>query len=192
LHVDTTARDSLACDLMEPVRPQVDAYLLNWITREPLHREWFFEERDGNCRLMGPFAAQLSETAQIWGRAVAPHAEWVARAFWSTIRKPDTTPATRLTQSNKREAKGAPPLHSSITAPRRKNLCRGGGKTIQNGRTNCPGCAVTDATKNMLDAARIGRKSANGSEARLRAAAGDWLDHGHVSFRAGRVLLGVA
>jgi CRISPR-associated endonuclease Cas1 len=29
LHVDTTARDSLACDLMEPVRPEVDAYLLD-------------------------------------------------------------------------------------------------------------------------------------------------------------------
>ena len=59
LHVDTTARDSLACDLMEVVRPQVDAYVLDWITRQPLNREWFFEQRDGNCRLMAPFAVQL-------------------------------------------------------------------------------------------------------------------------------------
>src|SRR5713226_867016 len=63
LHVDTPARDSLALDLMEPVRPQVDAFVLDWITREPLRREWFFERRDGNCRLMGPFACKLSETA---------------------------------------------------------------------------------------------------------------------------------
>src|SRR5216684_2278964 len=49
LHVDTDARDSFACDLMEPIRPQVDAYVLNWITREPLRREWFFEQRDGTC-----------------------------------------------------------------------------------------------------------------------------------------------
>src|ERR1035438_4758315 len=82
LHVDTTARDSLACDLMEVVRPQVDAYLVDWITRHPLNREWFFEQRDGNCRLMAPFAARLSETAQTWGRSVAPIAEWVAHAFW--------------------------------------------------------------------------------------------------------------
>ena len=47
LHVDTDARDSLACDLMEPVRPQVDAFLLDWILKEPLKREWFFEQRDG-------------------------------------------------------------------------------------------------------------------------------------------------
>src|SRR5207244_10646975 len=32
LHVDTDARDSLACDLMEPARPHVDAHLLKWIT----------------------------------------------------------------------------------------------------------------------------------------------------------------
>src|SRR5271166_233121 len=56
LHVDTTARDSLACDLMEVVRPQVDAYLLDWITRQSLSREWFFEQRDGNCRLMATLA----------------------------------------------------------------------------------------------------------------------------------------
>ena len=54
LHVDTPARDSLACDLMEPVRSSVDSYLLDWIMRQPLKREWFFEQRDGNCRLDGP------------------------------------------------------------------------------------------------------------------------------------------
>src|SRR5229473_4140625 len=78
LHVDTPARDSLACDLMEAVRPQVDGFLLDWITREPLKREWFLEQRDGNCRLMPQLAIQLSETAPMWGRAVAPIAEWVA------------------------------------------------------------------------------------------------------------------
>ena len=40
IHVDTPARDSLACDLMEVVRPQVDAFLIEWITREALKREW--------------------------------------------------------------------------------------------------------------------------------------------------------
>ena len=170
LHVDTPARDSLACDLMEPIRAQIDAYLLDWVTRQPLRREWFFEERDGNCRLMGSFAVRLSETLPIWRRAVAPVVEWVARAFWSTIRRPDAPIATRLTQNNKREAKGALPLPTTISAPRRDNLCRGCGKTIQDGRTNCVRCAVDDATKNMLDAARIGRQTANGPEAQLKRA----------------------
>jgi hypothetical protein len=78
LHVDTPARDSLACDIMEPVRSAVDSYILDWITRQPLKREWFFEQRDGSCRLMSPFAVRLSETASIWRRAVAPVAEWIA------------------------------------------------------------------------------------------------------------------
>ena len=106
MHVDKSARDSLACDLMEPIRYQIDAYLLDWITRQPLRREWFCEQRDGNCRRAGSFGVRLSETAPIWRRAVAPIAEWVARAFWSTIRKPDAPLPTRLTQNNKREAKG--------------------------------------------------------------------------------------
>ena len=50
-HVDAPARASFACDLMESVRPQVDSFLLDWITREPIRREWFLEQRDGNCRL---------------------------------------------------------------------------------------------------------------------------------------------
>jgi len=51
LHVDQQYRDSLACDLMEPVRPLVDEYVLNWLSQQLLKREWFFEQRDGNCRL---------------------------------------------------------------------------------------------------------------------------------------------
>src|SRR5215467_6274224 len=72
LHVDASNRDSLALDLLEPVRPIVDAYLLDWITRQLLRREWFFEPRDGNCRLMGIFAKHSSETAPTWVRAMAP------------------------------------------------------------------------------------------------------------------------
>src|SRR5262249_22148449 len=98
LHVDAENRDSLSLDLFQPVRPQVDSYLLDWITHQPLRREWFFEQRNGNCRLMASFTAQLSETAPTWGRAVAPVAEWVAQAFWnapSTVNKKSVVP-TRL------------------------------------------------------------------------------------------------
>ena len=45
LHVDTPHRDSLACDLQEPVRASVDAWVWDWVTREPLRRSDFFEDR---------------------------------------------------------------------------------------------------------------------------------------------------
>src|SRR5437667_2464739 len=89
---DTAARDSLACDVMEPIRPQVDAFVLDWITREPLKRSWFFEQRDGNCRLMSTLAVQLSQTAMSWARAVAPGAEFATRILWSSISKPGQPP----------------------------------------------------------------------------------------------------
>jgi hypothetical protein len=41
LHVDASNRDSLALDILEPIRAQVDAYVIDWITRQPLRREWF-------------------------------------------------------------------------------------------------------------------------------------------------------
>jgi CRISPR/Cas system-associated endonuclease Cas1 len=66
LPVHTKARDSLACDLMEAVRPQVDAFLFDWLTRDPLKRDWFFEQRDGNCRLMTTLAVELAQTAPMW------------------------------------------------------------------------------------------------------------------------------
>jgi CRISPR-associated endonuclease Cas1 len=170
LHVDTPARDSLACDLMEPVRPQVDAYLLDWITRQYLRREWFFEQSDGNCRLMGSFAIRLSELAPVWRRSVAPVAEWVARAFWSTIRKPDTPFATRLTQNNKREAKGAPTQEPLIRVPSQQNVCAGCGKPIRRSSTHCPECSLKNSTASLIAGARLGRVISHTpqSEARRR------------------------
>ena len=166
LHLDTKARNSLACDLMEPIRPQVDSYVLDWITRDPLKREWFFEQRNGNCRLMSSLAIRLSETAPLWRRAVAPLAEWIARKFWtpsakrgSSLRLP-----TRLTQQNKREAKLAGTL-PAIPPPRRENVCRGCGKTIGHQFTHCRTCASDKWSKHMVAVGRVGRLTANGPEA---------------------------
>jgi hypothetical protein len=172
LHVDTPARDSLACDLMEPVRSHVDAYLLDWVTRQPLRREWFFEQRDGNCRLMGPFAARLSETAPIWSRAVAPIAECVAQQLWSTTHKRAETdlPPTHLTQTHRRKAKGITPTPIATVAPREQNLCRGCGKSINAGRAHCATCAVSPATARLASAARLGRAAAQTPEALAKQA----------------------
>jgi CRISPR-associated endonuclease Cas1 len=172
MHVDTPARDSLACDLMEPVRSNVDSYLLDWITRQPLKREWFFEQRDGNCRLMGPFAVRLSETAAIWKRAVAPIAEWIANQFWSTTQKRTGShlAPTHLTQAHRREAKGASSETIAPVVPRTENLCPGCGRGIQDRSASCSRCAIGNATRNMLTAARIGRRTANGPEAQMTRA----------------------
>ena len=122
---------------MEVIRAQVEVYVLDRLTREPLKREWFFEQRDGNCRLMGPFAAQLAETGPSWGRAVAPVAEWVARTLWTRRSAGDDGPATRLTQSRRREAKDIPSPPSSDTIRPTASVCRICGTLIPAGRRYC-------------------------------------------------------
>jgi hypothetical protein len=100
LHNDLRGRDSLAADLMAPVRAKVDTLLLNLLTSEQLRREWVFEQRDSNCRLMASFASTLSETAPMCGRR-SPATRSGLRNLSGT-RDLDqyevTHPATRLTE----------------------------------------------------------------------------------------------
>jgi len=172
MHVDSPSRDSLACDLMEVVRPQVDSYLLDWIVREPLRRDWFFEQRDGNCRLMGPFAMRLSETAPTWGRAIAPIAELVSRTLWSTMRKPSGQrfPATRLTQNSRRQAKGSSFDAGTENTLNPLRICRICGASIKRTQTYCVSCAVGVSRNGMIEAAKLGRIATHTLEAEtLRA-----------------------
>ena len=162
MHMDAPSRDSLAFDVMEPVRPLVDAYLLNWIRGETLKREWFFEQRDGNCRLMGSFAIRLSETTLTWAHAVAPFAEMVARTLWSTIRKQvrHHRPATRLTQVNRREARAIESAPPPARAPHPQSFCRECGVEIWRGGRRCASCANTVNTVGLIEAAKKGRVAA--------------------------------
>jgi CRISPR-associated endonuclease Cas1 len=174
LHADTTARDSLACDLMEPVRPQVDAYLLDWITRDPIKPEWFFEKSDGNCRLMAPLAVQLSKTAPMWGRAVAPVAERLAQELWTSTRtrsgKNQVLP-TRLTQHRRTLAQGGAVTTTPPRPPQRERICFECGQKVQLGETRCGCCRIEAATRRMADVARVGRLSAHGPQAQAKRSA---------------------
>jgi len=172
LHTDTANRDSLALDVLEPIRPQIEAWLLNWIGSEPFRRSDFFETGSGNCRLMSQLCTKLSGTTSVWAKLVAPWAEYVARAL-STATKSGSecnrTPPTRLTQQHRTEAKG------KVWTPKVKfskadHLCRGCGKKILKGRAHCGQCAVSSATERLVDVARVGRQTANGPQAQLKRA----------------------
>jgi len=136
----------------------VDAYVLNWLVHQPLRREWFFEERNGTCRLMARFVERLSETAPTWAQAVAPVAERVAKELWTTVRKSqrEVGPATRLTQQHRREAKGQPlkPIQPPRTPPR---LCRTCGAAMPSGETQCRACWDKSLSERMLPIAAKGR-----------------------------------
>jgi CRISPR-associated endonuclease Cas1 len=167
LHTDTPNRDSLALDILEPVRPQIEMWLLDWITHEPLRRADFFETANGNCRLMAHFSAKLSETAPVWGKLVSPWAEYVARTLWKTTSKTTRrhTPATRLTQDHRRAAKGGAPNAKPNLPPRLPTVCRICGAGIRFGRSYCPTCNLTVAREGMVKAAKLGRVVGHSPEA---------------------------
>jgi CRISPR-associated endonuclease Cas1 len=171
LHVDTDARDSLACDLMEVCRPHVDAFLLQWIMSQPLKRDWFFEQRDGSCRLMAPFAVRLCGSAPAWRQLLAPITDWVSRVLWSTVRHNGRrTPApTHLSQSNRREAKGRPHLHIAAP-PQPPRLCRTCGANVTAGYDRCASCKVSICTEELIKASQKGRLVSHGPEAEAKRA----------------------
>jgi CRISPR-associated endonuclease Cas1 len=142
LHNDLRSRDSLASDLMEPVRPKVDSLVLKLLTSEQLRREWFFEQSNGNCRLMASFASTLSETALMWRTAVASYAEWIAKSFWDSRLRPirRDAPATRLTQRQRRDGR-AKLSGLDETNPSRLALCRICGQVRLGSNGICRNCS---------------------------------------------------
>jgi CRISPR-associated endonuclease Cas1 len=170
IHVDNDRRDSLACDLMEVARPDVDAFLFDWVSRVPFSRDWFFEQNDGNCRLMSKFAATLSETAPNWRRSIAPVVEWLAQTLWENSPKMIgyRTPANRLTQGNKRVAHGGTPVLPSIRPMPQQNLCRTCGAPIMHKGTYCRLCNAEASKASYAKAAELGRTAALSSDSQAR------------------------
>ncbi len=167
LHADGKVRDSLACDLMEPVRAQIDAFVAGWVTRDTLKREWFLEQRDGNCRLMAPLAVRLAETAPTWGRAVAPFAEWFAQSLWNSTRKPvrsENSLPTRLTQRRRTEGRGKEFSFHVKPAQQPLRVCAACGAVTRRGQ-RCAKCGREISGKKLIELARVGRVVAQKPEA---------------------------
>ncbi len=174
LHVDTPNRDSLACDLMEVCRPRgIDAFVLNWLQSEPLRKSDFWEDRNGNCRIASSLAIKLCETTETWRRLVAPVAEYVAQELWSSVSKAASTPkliATRLTQRNKRAAKGSPLFPRTKPAPLPESVCRICGASVSLGRSYCSECEDTAARERIVEIAKVGRIASHAPGPKARRA----------------------
>ena len=166
LHVDQPTRDSLLYDLMEPIRPRIDEYLLGWVQRTPLKRSWFFEQRDGSCRLMASLTEQLSETASMWGQEIAPIVEWFAHAvsMSSSGKAGVRAPGTRLTQQNRYTARGME-VPAPRKARRRQGVCSVCGGVAASNASLCPDCARAESGKRLAVASEKGRIAAGSPEA---------------------------
>jgi hypothetical protein len=153
IHLDTPHRDSLSADLAEVCRPEVDAFLFDFISK-PLDRRWFFERGTGGCRLMPEICRTLSETAPMWRSAVAPFAEWIAHTLAASSPTGMPLPATRLTRRNLRQAKEHPKAPPMPAAPKVQTLCRICGAPIASKRQYCPSCAPVFQREQIIAAAK--------------------------------------
>jgi CRISPR-associated endonuclease Cas1 len=166
LHVDQSTRDSLVYDLMEPVRPKIDGYVLDWITRTPLKRSWFFEERDGCCRLMSELTVTLSDTTATWSREVAPLVEWFVQMLSSTALESHKVraPGTRLTQRRRYEGAGASrPLQRET--PKQQSVCTVCGVAVTPGNRFCHACGLKESARRLSAAQQLSKEAARSSEA---------------------------
>ena len=77
LHADAAGRPSFACDLMEAVRPVVDAHVLG-VLAGPLRKREFTEDARGVVRCLAPITHRLAEAMPSYALALGPVVEHVA------------------------------------------------------------------------------------------------------------------
>jgi CRISPR/Cas system-associated endonuclease Cas1 len=79
MHADLRSRDSLACDFMEAVRPEVDSFVLDFLKSHAFKKTDFFETREGICRVMPSVSKELMTTGPIWAKELGPIVERALR-----------------------------------------------------------------------------------------------------------------
>lgn len=72
-HADNQYRDSFVYDVMEPVRQDVDAWLLGFVQNHQFSPKDFYEKRDGGIRLTLKITPILADTTPLW----AEHIEFI-------------------------------------------------------------------------------------------------------------------
>ena len=142
-HADQKSRDSLALDLMEAARPQVDAYLLDLLEARTFSVKDFAETRKGVCRVLAPLTHTLAETTPQWARAIAPVVENVARVLADDVRtRVDLpTPLTQTHRSAGRDHLRRKPRHPALAQATLMATCETcGGQLPSPDRQFCDDC----------------------------------------------------
>jgi CRISPR-associated endonuclease Cas1 len=142
-HTDTKNRDSLALDLLEPLRPVVDRHILTLLDRRHFTRRDFHETPAGSCRLVPPLTHDLADAIPAYAAAVASLAEGVAHALArsSPGQITLTTPLSRANNVNT-QVRGARSAHRTPATSRQgRRTCRVCGADLYgSARQLCPTC----------------------------------------------------
>lgn len=136
LHTDQPNRDSLADDLMEPVRPIVDMFVLRLLADRRFALADFHETRQGVCRITSRLARELAEVAQAWRPLVGAVAEDVAKMLGSQSRS-ERPVATPLSGRNRSAGRGATATRSVPSTAKSGPTCVWCGGPTRPNRSTC-------------------------------------------------------
>jgi CRISPR-associated endonuclease Cas1 len=135
LHADHAARDSLALDVLEAIRPDIDRWVLSVVETHSFRKTDFYETRRGVFRVGTDLARATAETLSTWRGLLAPIVEGCAMAFASSSDKPLRV-ATKLTEIRRVQGRG-----KRSSKPLQLAACRECGVTFHDpDRTICDDC----------------------------------------------------
>jgi CRISPR-associated endonuclease Cas1 len=143
LHADLRARDSLALDVMEAVRPDVDAWFLGLIERRVFRRDDFHETRQGVCRILPPLTHELAETVVLWRDRLVPVVDRVAQRLMTGSPSSGRPLPTKLTQGRRSAGRGLPRSYAvgSVARVGPRRACATCGRPVPAaGRAHCDAC----------------------------------------------------
>jgi len=159
MHADQLNRDSLAADLMEPVRPLVDRFVLGLLTDRYFAAADFYETRQGACRITPALARDLAATAPTWAGAVGRVAEDVAQLLDGG--RGGRTIATPVSGRNRAVGRGEHGKPGRLPpVPRVDRACVSCGRTTATGRRTCSdGCEVEAREVGVKGFVEVGRQA---------------------------------
>lgn len=136
VHADATSRHSMALDILEPARPEVEGHVLDLLASHTFAKSDFSEDREGHMRVRAPLTHELADMMPLMARWLAPWAEKVAHMLGAvmegkyTARTPLTSSKTRAAQAvvkaRKAEASRAKGARPPNSAPPNRSPCRYG------------------------------------------------------------------
>lgn len=135
-HVDQDNRDSLAADVMEPVRPVVDRFLINLVRRRTFAATDVYETSTGVCRLGAGLAHDLWSVAPEISAQVGKIAEDIAHRLDGTNGATPITGRQRQTARPYGRLRGMP---AEVMAVGRSS-CEWCGGRIKSGKIICSTC----------------------------------------------------
>ncbi len=120
LHADQRNRDSFALDAMEPIRPAVDAFVIDLLEERVLTSRDFVELPNGICRVRAPLTHDLALTLPRWRQLMAPVVSHLAQAFRGTLTRA-AAPIEVLPRTTSRTSAKPALVASSLVATPRKH-----------------------------------------------------------------------